>query len=204
MFLLKGCEHMILGLTGFSGAGKSTVAAILKENGFYHLDCDAMVHDEVYTDPTVLKALALKFGDQIITNGTLDRIALRHCVMGNPDALELLNLTVRPFILDYIDRHLKNHASENIILDAPLLFESGLESQCDKVLSVITDPQTALKRIIQRDSLSKTDAQKRLQSQHDSTYYTDRSDYVIKNDRDLDDLRAQTQAVLSKLNEIYN
>lgn len=190
---------MILGLTGFSGAGKSTVAAILKENGFYHLDCDVMVHDEVYTDPAVLRAISAVFGDSIIQDGHLDRIALRHCVMGNPNALTTLNDTVRPFILAYIDRHLSAHADEDIILDAPLLFESGLEQKCDKVLSVITDTELAMKRIIKRDALTADDAKKRLCSQHPAEFYTERSDYVINNDQDLNALKAQTEKILAAI-----
>lgn len=195
---------MILGLTGFSGAGKSTVAAILKENGFYHLDCDAMVHQEVYTDPAVLQALSAVFGAQIIKNGVLDRIALRHRVMGNPNALAALNRTVRPYILSYIEHHLHQHAEENIILDAPLLFESGLEKRCDKVLSVITDTKLALERIIERDSLSEEDAEKRLRSQQPAHFYTERSDFVINNDQDLATLQNQIDTILSAIYEQKN
>ena len=191
---------MILGLTGFSGAGKSTVAAILKENGFYHLDCDALVHNEVYTDPIVLQTLSEVFGGGILIDGKLDRIALRHRVMGDRQALNTLNRTVRPFILSYIRRHLNEHADQNIILDAPLLFESNLDQQCDKVLSVIADPAIALERIMERDSLSRDDALKRLRSQHPTDFYVKKSDYIIQNDLDLDDLKNQTLSVLSKIN----
>jgi len=192
---------MILGLTGFSGAGKSTVAAILKENGFYHLDCDAMVHNEVYTDPKVLRAISEVFNDVLCADGQLDRIALRHLVMGNPSALDNLNRTVRPFILSYIDKHLTKHLTDNVILDAPLLFESGLEKKCDKVLSVISDTDIALKRIMYRDSLSEEDAKKRLHSQHPALFYTQRSDYVIQNNYDLEDLKQQTLEILSRINQ---
>lgn len=192
---------MILGLTGFSGSGKSTVAAILKENGFYHLDCDVMVHNEVYTDPAVLQAISAVFGDSVIQNGCLDRIALRHCVMGNPNALNTLNDTVRPFILAYIDRHLRSHANEDIILDAPLLFESGLDQKCDKVLSVITDTELAMKRIIERDLLTAEEAKKRLCSQHPAEFYAERSDYVINNNQDLNTLKALTTKMLAEFND---
>ncbi len=190
---------MILGLTGFSGAGKSTVAAILKEHGFYHLDCDALVHCEVYSDPNVLQALSKVFGNHIVADGTLDRIALRHCVMGDADALDTLNRTVRPYILSYIEKHLRQHADENVILDAPLLFESGLEKRCDKVLSIIAQPDLAMKRIIARDSLSKEDAERRLKSQHSAEFYAERSDFVVYNDGDLQSLKNQIESILSTL-----
>lgn len=192
---------MILGLTGFSGAGKSTVAEIFKEHGFYHLDCDRLVHEEVYHDPEVLAALAQVFGDDLIQNGELNRPALRHRTMGDPKALKTLNDTVMPFILLHIRRTLDAHRNEPVILDAPLLFESGLHEECDKVLSVIADPEEALHRIIERDHLTAEEAQKRLSSQHPAEYYTEKSDYVLVNDQGLAALTKQTVALL---NQIYD
>ncbi len=190
---------MILGLTGFSGAGKSTVAAIFKQHGFYHLDCDQLVHEEVYHDPEVLSALANAFGEDLLCEGTLDRPALRRRTMGNPAALKKLNDTVMPFILLHIERKLHSHKAEPIILDAPLLFESGLDQKCDKVLSVIADPEEALQRIMERDGLSRTDAEKRLSSQHPAAYYIEKSDYVLENNRGLAALTEQTTALLQEL-----
>ena len=86
---------MILGLTGFSGAGKSTVAALLKENGFYHLDCDALVHNEVYRASEVLAAIEEAFPG-VVCEGKLDRPALRSRTMGDPAMLKKLNDTVMP------------------------------------------------------------------------------------------------------------
>ena len=192
---------MILGLTGFSGAGKSTVAAIFKENGFYHLDCDRLVHEEVYHDSEVLSAIADAFGAELIREGELDRPALRQRTMGNPDALKKLNDTVMPFILLHIERTLKAHQNQPIILDAPLLFESGLDQKCDQVLSVIANPKEALHRIMERDHLSMEDAQKRLSSQHPAEYYIQKSDYVLTNDGELSLLKEQTLALLHRIHD---
>lgn len=190
---------MILGLTGFSGAGKSTVAELFKEHGFYHLDCDWLVHNEVYRDPIVLTALAQAFGPEVVKNGALDRPALRKCTMGNPAALKRLNQTVMPFILEHINQTIAAHSGENVIVDAPLLFESGLDRQCDKVLSVIADPQIALERIIRRDNLTTEEAKKRLASQHPAEYYTAKSDYILKNNGGIAALKEQTLELLQQL-----
>jgi dephospho-CoA kinase len=192
---------MILGLTGFSGAGKSTVAAIFKEQGFYHLDCDDIVHHQVYRDPQVLQALADSFGTDILCQGALDRAALRNHTMGNPQALDRLNQTVMPFILDAIQQTLDAHKKENIILDAPLLFESGLDLKCNKVLSVISDPKKAANRIIERDHLRPEEAKKRLSSQHPADFYIQKSDYFIINDGDLSSLREKTLKLIRMLGE---
>ncbi|MBR6793949.1 MAG: dephospho-CoA kinase [Clostridia bacterium] len=190
---------MILGLTGFSGAGKSTVATIFKEHGFYHLDCDRLVHEEVYRDPEVLSAIAAAFGADLLCEGTLNRPALRARTMGKPEALKKLNDTVMPFILQHIERKLEKHKAEPIILDAPLLFESGLDRKCDKVLSVITDREEALHRIMERDGLSRTDAEKRLSSQPPAEFYIKKSDYVLENNQGLHTLSKQALELLQEL-----
>lgn len=192
---------MILGLTGFSGAGKSTVAAIFKENGFYHIDCDRLVHEEVYQDPQVLAALAGAFGDDILQERQLNRAALRARTMGNAAALKKLNQTVMPFILAAIQAKMDAHANENIILDAPLLLESGLNQKCDRVLSVIANRKEAAERIMERDHLRPEEAEKRLSSQHPATFYTEKSDYVLCNSEDLDALRQHTLELIQKIHE---
>ncbi len=183
---------MVLGLTGFSGAGKSTVAQIFKQHGFYHLDCDFIVHERVYHDPSVLNALSEEFGKEIISDGALNRSVLRKYTMGNPETLERLNRLVMPHILSAIHVDLLEHKDQHIILDAPLLFESGLEQKCDYVLSVIADPKEAAERIIQRDHLLPKEAEKRLSSQHPAEYYTSKSDYILHNNGDLNALHQET------------
>lgn len=183
---------MILGLTGFSGAGKSTVAQIFKQHGFYHLDCDNIVHERVYRDPIVLNALCEEFGKEIVSGGALNRTILREYTMGNPEALQRLNRLVMPYILSAIQADLTEHRGSHIILDAPLLFESGLDQKCDCILSVIADPKVAEERIILRDHLLLAEAEKRLSSQHPAEFYTDKSDYILQNDGDLKTLQQDT------------
>lgn len=192
---------MILGLTGFSGAGKSTVAAIFKEQGFYHLDCDSIVHDQVYHDPAVLGKLAEAFGDDILENNQLNRVALRKATMGNPEALRHLNEIVMPFILAAIYKTIEDHRDKHIILDAPLLFESGLDQKCDRILSVVADLENAEQRIILRDHLQPSEAKKRLSSQHTAEYYTQKSDYVLWNNGDLEALHADTLKLIKTIND---
>ncbi len=192
---------MILGLTGFSGAGKSTVAAIFKENGFYHIDCDRLVHEEVYQDPQVLAALTDAFGEDILQEHRLNRAALRARTMGNAEELKRLNQTVMPFILAAIQAKMDAHSKENIILDAPLLLESGLDQKCDRVLSVIADREEAAERIMERDHLRPEEAEKRLSSQHPAAFYTEKSDYVLCNSEDLEALHRHTMELIQKIHE---
>ena len=192
---------MILGLTGFSGSGKSTVAEIFKEQGFYHLDCDRLVHEVVYKDPAVLRASAKEFGEDLLLHSELNRPLLRARTIGNPEALQRLNQTVMPFILATIEKVLQKQKGSPIILDAPLLFESGLNRRCDRVLSVIADREAAEERIILRDHLRPEEAQKRLSSQHSAQFYTQKSDYCIYNNGDLAALREQALKLIDTIYE---
>ncbi len=194
---------MVLGLTGFSGAGKSTVAQIFKQHGFYHLDCDNIVHERVYRDPMVLNALAEEFGKEIISDGVLNRSVLRNYTMGDPKALQRLNDLVMPHILSAIQADLTEHRGSHIILDAPLLFESGLNQKCDCVLSVIANPKAATERIILRDHLRPSEASKRLSSQHPAEFYTNKSDYILQNDGDLTTLQQDTLNLIQSILRNY-
>ena len=190
---------MIIGLTGFSGAGKSTVAAVFAEKGFLVLDCDRIVHQEVYRDPAVLAAIAAAFGAECIQNGTIDRTVLREKTMGDPVATQKLNDTVLPFIIAHIRRLIKENVQRPILLDAPLLFESGLDTDCDKTVAVITDPARSLERIVERDHITTEQAERRLASQHSTDYYTERCTYIINNNGGIDDLRHKTEKLIEAL-----
>ncbi len=190
---------MILGLTGFSGAGKSTVASLFVQHGFHHIDCDQIVHQEVYHDQTVLAAIAQEFGNDVLIDNALNRSVLRDRVMANSAALEQLNQIVMPAILEAIDSHLIQHQNKNIILDAPLLFEYRLEQYCDYTISVVAKEHVALNRIMERDGLSKADAQNRLARQHPASYYSKKSDFVIQNDSDSVNLEHQVQQIINQL-----
>ncbi len=192
---------MIIGLTGFSGSGKTTVSQVFAEQGFFVVDCDRIVHEEVYQKPKVLDAIAAAFGQECIEEGKLNRTVLRSKTMGNPQETMRLNQTVLPLIAEHIQSILEQNTHRPILLDAPTLFESGLQAQCHKILCVITSPDVAVKRIMERDHLSEEDAKKRLSSQHPASFYTERSDFTILNDGDLDHLRAQTKKIIEVLHE---
>ncbi len=190
---------MIIGLTGFSGAGKSTVAEIFAERGFAVLDCDRIVHTQVYYDPAVLTAIADAFGPDCIQNNTVDRAKLREKTMGNPANTQRLNNTVLPFIVTHIRKLIQETQPQPILLDAPLLFESGLDRDCDQTIAVIADPARSQERIIHRDHLTQEQAEQRLASQHDSHYYTQKCTHILMNNGGIDDLRRHTESLIETI-----
>lgn len=187
---------MIIGLTGFSGCGKTTVSQIFADAGYYVIDCDQIVHKEVYQKKKVLDAIAEAFGQDCIEDGKLNRAVLRGKTMGNPKETLRLNQTVLPLIVEHIECILEENRHRNILLDAPTLFESGLQERCHKIICVVAPAEVAIRRIMARDHLSEDEAKKRLSSQKSASYYTEKCDFSILNDKDLDHLKAQGKKIL--------
>ena len=186
----------IIGLTGFSGSGKTTLSALFAKAGYLALDCDKIVHEEVYKDPFVLKKIAEAFGEECIKGGALDRAILRQKTMGNPQETRRLNQTVLPLIAAHIEKILEENKDRHILLDAPTLFESGLDARCDQIISVVAPKEAAIRRIMERDHLSLSDAERRLSSQKEAEYYSSRSDFTIINDGLEEEFRQKAKALL--------
>ena len=173
---------MLIGLTGHSGAGKSTVAALFEKAGYRVIDCDALVHS-LYEDPHYAALVAESFGNEYLCGGKVDRKKLGALVFSDEKALHKLNETVSPFIMSSITAHIKKAKSEGVptILDAPLLFEYGLDRYCDSVVGVVCDTETAVKRLAARDGRSEDELRTRLASQHDAAFFRIHCDYILEN-----------------------
>lgn len=182
-----------IGLTGQSGAGKGYVADILKDFGFNVIDCDQVVRNIYDTDTELVSRLADAFGDGIISQGKVDKKALGAIVFGNKDRLEQLNSIVHPAVMQAC----RDMAVSPCVLDAPQLLEAGGEAECYVVMSVVADQDIRLQRIMARDGISQSDAQRRLDSQLDTQYYIQHSDYVITNNGE--DIRSQICDILDKI-----
>lgn len=175
---------MIIGLTGQTGSGKSTVCKCLEENGFYICSCDEIAA-EVRNDAKTALKIADVFGFDIIDeNGIIDRKLLAQRAFKDKETIKKLNEIMHPAILflafERIREALKN-GYEYAVLDAPQLFESGAEKGCDFIVSVIADKGERLRRILSRDSISEEEALRRIGVQFDDEFYTVKSDYVIIN-----------------------
>ena len=191
---------MLIGLTGMSGAGKSTVAAWFEKRGFRLIDCDALVH-ALYEDRQYTVLVEQAFGKNYIRNGSVDRKKLGTLVFSEPSALKKLNETVSPFIMNAVTTRIQAAKQEDIatVLDAPLLFEYGLEKFCDVVVGVITDVETAVKRLSSRDGRSETEIRSRLASQHDDTFFREHCDHILENKGDLPTLARNFEDMMEKI-----
>ncbi len=192
-----------IGLTGPSGAGKGEVSKILSEMGFYHFDCDKIYHDLLIPPSQCLDELRSNFGDEIFfSDGKLDRKALAAIVFsqeGRQKKLPILNSVTHKYVLKEVQRRSKDLKEYKIFtVDAPTLFESGFDKECDIVISVLADKKKRIERIITREGLSQEAAEARINSQPDDEFYSDRSDHVIYNNGDLASLEKELEKIVKE------
>ena len=199
---MKKCR--IIGLTGQSGAGKSTVAKFLEQNGFYVINADLLVRKIYNSGSPCLKTIAAVFGEDIITdNGTPDRKLLAERAFSSKENTALLSSIVHPFVTAELFDEIKKAAeigTTTVVYDAPQLFESNADVICDEIISVAAEKSVRLERIGKRDNISKENALMRMNSQLDEEFFRENSDYIIENNSDLSSLNVQLVGLLKQLN----
>ncbi len=181
----RTAEPLTVGLTGQSGAGKSTVAeSLLALPGVRCLDLDQIYHELIAPGQPLVAALAAAFSDAVVRqDGTLDRRALAAAAFATPENAQKLNAVTHPAILRETARRRQALAADStvraVLLDAPLLFESGLDRECDRVIAVVAPEAVRLDRIRRRDGLPEEAVRRRFLRQQPEEFYTSRADLVL-------------------------
>lgn len=189
-----------LGLTGSIGAGKSTVAALLRERGLTVLDADEQAR-LVTQEPGALRQIEDRFPG-VVQAGTLDRAALSGRVFGHPEALADLNAIVHPRVRARMAALEAQAAAQGlawIVQDVPLLFEGGLDAQMDAVLVVDAPLEVRVARVMARSGLTREDVLARDARQLDAGEKRRRATAVLDNSGPPEHLRAQLDATLARL-----
>lgn len=198
-------RFFIVGLTGQSGAGKTTVSRLFEESGFAVINCDLVARKVTESGSDCCKELSITFPECFDESFTLDRRKMAEIVFSNKDKLEKLNSTIFPFISRYIECQIADLCESGariIVLDAPTLFESGIDKRCDMIVSVIADEEIRAKRISERDKIPEELIRKRFESQLSQDYFIGHSDFTIENNTDLNAVVSETYGVINKIKEI--
>ncbi len=173
----------LVGLTGKTGAGKSTVSAYIAQKGAYIIDGDIVARKVLETDENLLPKLEETFGAILNPDGTLDRKKLAAAAFSTEENTRKLNSIMHPAINNAIHREadiaFKSHSV--VVVDAAAIIESGFADECDIMVVVTAPVEIRKERILNRDSINEKDAEIRINAQKDDEFYNSRADYLIKN-----------------------
>ncbi len=168
-----------IGITGPTGAGKTSVLRALASLGAHIIDCDALYHEMLQSSEELRSAIADAFGDVFAPDGTLDRKRLGACVFSDKDALLRLDLTVREHLPRELMRRMEGHSL--IGIDAIKLIESGIANVCDVTLAVTAPEEVRIRRIMARDGIDEAYATARAKAQKPSAFYEENCGRVFMN-----------------------
>ena len=170
---------MILGITGGTGCGKTTLLNCVAEQGGLILDCDAIYHELLRTDPALLAAIEARFPGSV-ENGVLQRKKLGSLVFSDEKALEDLNAITHGAVKTEVLRRLEQKPALAAI-DAIGLFEGGLAELCDVTVAVIAPEEARIARLMARDGISRDYAFRRMASQKSAEWFREKCDYYLEN-----------------------
>jgi dephospho-CoA kinase len=193
----------IIGLTGGPGAGKSLVARQFEKQGCAVIDADQLNH-EVLTNPDVIQKIVSWWGEQVLlSDGKLDRGAIGWIVFEDPTQLNQLTELVHPLIAEREQELLSFYQGDPklsaVILDVPLLFESGQDKWCDAVVFVACEEEIRRKRLKTKRGWEPEKAQKIENLQLGVNVKAQKADYIIRNNSSVSEIAVQVKELLPKI-----
>jgi len=193
----------LVGLTGGIASGKSTVASILRRLGAAIVNADELAREVVEPEQDAWKEIIETFGHDILqADKTLDRKKLRTLVFERPEARKKLEEIIHPRVRALAERRineLKAAGSSVIVYEVPLLFEGQIHLWLRPVILVACDMRTQKQRLLERDQLTESEAEKHIAAQMSLEEKRKLADYVIENNGSLAELEEQVRAVLQKI-----
>jgi len=198
---------ILVGLTGGVACGKSSVARLFQDCGAILIDADVLARTVVERGKTALKDIARSFGKKTLQpDGTLDRQALAKIVFASPARLKKLNAIVHPRVAREQARMTREIAGQEphavVIYDAPVLIEAGAHKRMDRIVVVSADEPTQVKRLRNRNHLSKTEALRRIRSQIPLEKKVKLADYVIDGTLSYEQTKHEVERIYDELKQL--
>lgn len=198
---------LIVGLTGGVASGKSVVSRILKEEGAYLIDADQIARELVQPRTSAWEELVKVFGKEILQkNGSIHRKKLAIKVFSDPKQRDLLNRTLHPRIKEEMGRRLKAIGQKDpeaiVVIDAPLLIETGYHREMQKVIVVISTEAQQIARLREREGMDQEEARRIMASQMATEEKVKVADFVIRNEGSLEETERRAREVFQELKRI--
>lgn len=191
----------IIGITGPSGAGKTTALRVLESMGGQVYDCDAVYHEMLSADGELLGRIEAAFPGAV-RNGALDRKALGARVFADPEGLQRLTDITQPLVRQRVLERINASGGAPAgfaVIDAIGLFESGLGDECDLTVAVVADEAVRLRRLMARDGISEDYARARIAAQKPAEWFSERADLVLQNNGSSAEFTEQCRAAFARL-----
>ena len=188
---------MILGITGGTGCGKTTLLKEIQKLGGLVLDCDAIYHELLRTDKKMLAAIDARFPGTVV-DGKLDRKKLGPIVFSDDQALLDLNAITHKAVKEKVI-HILGINRELAAIDAIELFDGGLSELCDVTVAVTAPEEDRIQRLLQRDGISREHAALRIRAQKPESYFRENCDHILENNGTKEDFEEKCFAFLKKL-----
>lgn len=185
-----------VGITGGIGSGKTTVSKIFELLHVPVYYADAASKDLYHTDKDLIKKVRHHFGDDIYADGVLDKAKLSQIVFSDQNKLDLLNSLVHPLTIKHAREWMANQQGHYLIKEAALLFESGSANGLDYVIGVYAPQHLRIKRVMDRDAVSREQVLHRIATQVDESIKMKLCDFVIMND--------EQQAVIPQVLQLHD
>jgi len=190
-------ENTVIGITGGTGGGKTTLLNVIRQAGGMVLDCDAIYHEMLRTDKDLLCAIDSRF-PSCVENGTLNRKKLGAIVFADPKELADLNAITHSAIKQKV-LSLMVEAPGLVAIDAIGLFEGDLAELCSVTVAVIADPEIRITRLMHRDGITEEYARNRIAAQHDNRWFREHCDHCLENNGTEADFQEKSIVLLSRL-----
>ncbi len=189
----------VVGITGTSGSGKSTVARIIQQNyNAQIIDADKIAKELTQKDTEYLRKIVKTFGEEILENGKLNRKKLADIIFLDKKQKEKIDKLTQKYVVDEIKKQVKESKNKLVLLDVPLLFETKLNEICDITIGVIADKKQKIETICKRDNIEEKQALARLSNQKDDKFFSNNCDYIVENCKK-EELKEEIRKILPKL-----
>jgi len=190
-----------LGVTGGLGSGKSTACKFLAEKGAYVLDADLIAKQLMENNPQIRDEIIEAFGNDIYKDGKLDTQKLAQRAFASEADQRVLNDIVHPRVVDYFQQEVEKMRDKYdlIVLDAPLIFESGFDNRFDHTLLIYTKYKHRLERALRRGNLTREDILRRIELQMPEEDKRELAEFVIENNGTEEQLKSAIEELYDKL-----
>ena len=193
-------QKTVVAITGQSGSGKSNLGRYYAQKGYTVIDCD-MVARQIHTDTECQKKLCEAFGDDVVTDGAVDRALLSKRAFENAESLQKLTDITHPFIISEILTKIENAQSDIVFVDGAVIIGHEFEKYCDRFIVVVSDVNLRYGRLVARDGITVEQAKNRIAKQTKQALMLRKADFIVYNNGAPAEMYNQGEYILRTLNK---